>query len=76
MELTENDPGSGQVPEAGTLPAAEQPLRVAAFEALFAGAVRGVDRAGPSLLRLDLQDALRHTCDAFTPVSRMLVRLW
>jgi hypothetical protein len=37
-----------------TLPSAEQPLRLAEFDDLFATAVRGVDRTGPTRVRLDL----------------------
>jgi hypothetical protein len=37
------------------LPASERPRRAAAFDGLFAGAVRGIERAGPTRLRLDLQ---------------------
>lgn len=38
-----------------TLPTAERPLRVAEFTALF-GALTGVDRRAPGLLRLRLAD--------------------
>jgi hypothetical protein len=41
------------VPAACTLPTAEQPLRVAEFDDLFATSVRAVDRVGPTVLRLD-----------------------
>ncbi|MBB6551859.1 hypothetical protein [Nonomuraea rubra] len=34
-------------PSACTLPTVEQPLRVAEFDALFAGAVQGVAPPGP-----------------------------
>ncbi|MEU1734182.1 hypothetical protein [Streptosporangium sp. NPDC020145] len=44
----------GWVPSACTLPTAEQPLRVAEFDALFADAVRGVTRPERARLRLDL----------------------
>jgi thioredoxin len=40
--------------EACTLPSAEQPLRVAEFDALFATALHGIDRRGPGWLRLHL----------------------
>jgi hypothetical protein len=43
------------VPDACTLPAQERPLRVAAFDELFAEAVQGVERAGAGRLRLDLR---------------------
>jgi len=42
------------VPAACTLPTADQPLRVAEFDDLFASALRGVDRRGPTELRLTL----------------------
>jgi hypothetical protein len=42
------------VPQACTLPAAEQPLRLAEFDDLFATAVRSVDRVDPSRVRLEL----------------------
>lgn len=44
------DPGA-----ACTLPTAERPLRVAAFDALFRS-VREIDRAGPTRLRLVLEE--------------------
>jgi hypothetical protein len=40
--------------DACTLPTAEQPLRVAEFDTLFAEAARGVRRVSPELLRFDL----------------------
>ena len=55
MELTETDPAGTWVPEACTLPASDRPQRAADFDALFAGAVLGIERAGPTRLRLDLQ---------------------
>lgn len=42
------------MPPACTLPAAEQPLRIAEFDEVFSRAVRGAERAGPSRLRLNL----------------------
>ncbi|MGH3501026.1 MAG: thioredoxin family protein [Nocardioidaceae bacterium] len=46
---------AGWVPvDACELPTAEQPLRVAEFDALFVAAVRGVERREPSWLRLRL----------------------
>lgn len=45
------------VPDSCTLPLAEQPLRVAAFAALFTAAVRAVSRPEPTRLRLDLDPA-------------------
>ncbi|SDL22667.1 hypothetical protein SAMN05216298_3150 [Glycomyces sambucus] len=45
----------GWVPvEACRLPVADQPMRLAAFESLFADAVTGVERVGAHLLRLAL----------------------
>jgi hypothetical protein len=42
-------------PEACTLPASERPLRAADFDAVFAATVRGLDRVGPTRLRLELE---------------------
>lgn len=42
-------------PTSCTLPAAKLPRRVADFDALFADAVRGIERVGPERLRLELQ---------------------
>jgi hypothetical protein len=42
----------GWVPEACTLPTAEQPLRVAEFDALFSAALRDSNRPAPTMLRL------------------------
>ncbi|GAA4442756.1 hypothetical protein GCM10023148_49890 [Actinokineospora soli] len=47
----------GWAPDACTLPTAEQPLRVAEFDALFATSVRAVERSGPARLRLALDPA-------------------
>jgi hypothetical protein len=44
-------------PVACTLPTAEQPLRLAEFDELFAIAARGVDRRSPTQLSLTLTDA-------------------
>lgn len=43
--------------DACTLSTKEQPLRVAEFDALFAGALRGLERRGPGWLRLVLTGA-------------------
>jgi hypothetical protein len=43
--------------DACTLPTAERPLRVAEFDALFASALRGVERQAPNRLRLVLDPA-------------------
>jgi hypothetical protein len=68
MELSEIDPAGSWAPEACTLPASERPRRAAEFDALFAAAVRGIERAGPATLRLDLQPAAAETgcCSFFT----------
>jgi hypothetical protein len=42
------------VPDSCTLPLADQPLRVAEFRDLFAGAVHAVSRPEPTRLRLSL----------------------
>ena len=42
------------MPEACTLPTADQPLRRAEFDALFATALRAFDRTEPTRLRLTL----------------------
>jgi hypothetical protein len=54
MEPDNSEAGGTWVPQACTLPTAERPLRVAAFDELFASAVRGIDRAEAARLRLDL----------------------
>jgi hypothetical protein len=59
MELSDTDPAGTWAPEACTLPAADRPQRAADFDALFAGAVRGIERAEPTRLRLDLQPSPR-----------------
>ena len=43
------------VPASCTLVPSEQPARVASFDELFAGAVRGIERPEPARLRLDLE---------------------
>ncbi|HZM79474.1 MAG TPA: hypothetical protein VFC19_27400 [Candidatus Limnocylindrales bacterium] len=43
-----------QVPDACTLPTAEQPLRLAEFDALFTAAARDAERFGPQHLRVTL----------------------
>ncbi len=55
MELTETGQDGGWAAAGCTLPTAERPLRGAEFDELFAAAVRGIDRAGPTRLRLDLR---------------------
>ncbi len=51
----ETSPGPAWVPQACTLPTVEQPLRIAAFDQLLSGAVRGAQRTGPTRLHLDLR---------------------
>ncbi len=46
---------AGWVPQVCTLPTAEQPLRVAEFDALFAEAVTGMERVAPERVRLTLR---------------------
>jgi hypothetical protein len=55
MGDTYNERRRNWVPEACTLPTAEVPLRVAEFGGLFADAVHGIERVGPTRLRLELQ---------------------
>ena len=55
MELTETGPDGGWAAAECTLPTVERPLRAAEFDELFAAAVHGIDRAGPTRLRLDLR---------------------
>jgi hypothetical protein len=42
------------VPPACTLPTAEQPLRIAEFDDLFAASLRGLERVAPTRLQLRL----------------------
>ncbi len=51
----QTSPGPAWVPAACTLPTIEQPLRIAAFDQLFSGAVRGAERPAPTKLHLDLR---------------------
>jgi len=54
MEHSQPDPIGARAPEACRLPASERPLRAAEFGSLFAETVRGVARAEPTRLHLDL----------------------
>jgi hypothetical protein len=58
MDLNEIGTGTGAAsawaPQACTLPTTERPLRVAEFDALFAEAVRDIERIEPGRLRLGL----------------------
>jgi len=47
--------GGSWAPDACTLPTSERPLRGADFDAVFAATVRGLDRVGPTRLRLSLE---------------------
>lgn len=59
MEWGESDECGAWVPNACTRPTARRPLRVAAFDELFAEAVWGIGRAGQGRLRLDLRAGLQ-----------------
>jgi hypothetical protein len=54
------------IPAACALPTAEQPLRVAEFDDLFATSVRAVDRVGPTVLRLSLDPASQEQAGELT----------
>ena len=60
----------GWVPSACTLPTAEQPLRVAEFDALFADAVQAVVRPEPTRLRLELVFSAEHAARAAELAAR------
>ncbi|MEU0565004.1 hypothetical protein ABZ297_06360 [Nonomuraea sp. NPDC005983] len=60
----------GWVPSACTLPTAEQPLRVAEFDALFAEAVQAVQRPGRERLRLELAFNPEHAARAAELTAR------
>lgn len=49
------------MPDACTLPTAEQPLRVAEFDELFRTSVRAVDRTSPTTAVLHLDSAAEQT---------------
>jgi hypothetical protein len=53
--MTSDLPGDDRVPEACTLPTAEQPLRRAEFDELFANDVLAIRRESPQRLRLELR---------------------
>jgi hypothetical protein len=55
MCSSELDVSGSWVAQSCTLPTAEQPLRVAEFDALFAAAVRAADRPSRTRLSLDLE---------------------
>ena len=54
MDETGAQAGPGWVPQACTLPTAQQPLRVAEFDDLFASAVRSVERTQRQQVRIEL----------------------
>jgi hypothetical protein len=58
------------VPSACTLPTAEQPLRVAEFDALFAEAVQAIARPEPARLRLELGFSPEHAARAAELTAR------
>ncbi|MFI6743973.1 hypothetical protein ACIBI9_64865 [Nonomuraea sp. NPDC050451] len=60
----------GWAPSACTLPTAEQPLRVAEFDALFADAVQAVQRPEPTRLRLELVFSPDHAARAAQLAAR------
>ncbi|GAA5075505.1 hypothetical protein HNP84_005980 [Thermocatellispora tengchongensis] len=60
----------GWAPSACTLPTAEQPLRVAEFDALFADAVQTVVRLAPTRLRLELVFGPEHAARAAELAAR------
>ncbi|WP_112248269.1 hypothetical protein [Kribbella monticola] len=64
LTLGEGDPD--WVPQACTLPTAEQPLRVAEFDELFATSLHGVKRVAPNRLELRLDPAAEATARDLT----------
>jgi hypothetical protein len=55
MRTSELNVTDSWVPQSCTLPTVEQPLRAAEFDAVFAEAVRQVERPSPDRLRLELE---------------------
>jgi hypothetical protein len=51
----------GWVPEACTLPTVVRPLRLAAFDELFASGLRGQLRVSPTMVRWDFDPAVEAT---------------
>ncbi|MFI7131800.1 hypothetical protein ACIBQ1_39420 [Nonomuraea sp. NPDC050153] len=69
--MTQNvAPDLGWAPSACTLPTAEQPLRVAEFDALFADAVQAVQRPEQTRLRLELVFSPDHAARAAELAAR------
>ncbi len=66
MSEKKDGPGLASVPEACTLPTAEQPLRLAEFDDLFATALRGQQRPVPTQLRWQLDPAAEATARDLT----------
>ncbi len=60
------DDHTNWVPAACTLPTADQPLRLAEFDELFADHLRGADRVGPHTLDLVLAAEARGTVAELT----------
>jgi hypothetical protein len=54
------------VPQACTLPTAEQPLRIAEFDDLFTAGLRSLDRLAPTRLQLRLDAATEATARDLT----------
>jgi len=54
------------VPRACTLPTAEQPLRIAEFDDLFATSLRGLERVAPTRLQLRLDAGTEATARDLT----------
>ncbi|MFC9996596.1 hypothetical protein [Nocardia sp. NPDC127526] len=90
MPATGDADGAWVAVDACALPTAEQPLRVAEFDALFRDALRGIERVSPTRLRLDLDAAAEararelaaresNCCSFFTfgfiPAGKQLVRM-
>lgn len=52
-----DEPGVSWAPQACTLPTTDRPLRVAEFDELFGGSLRGLVRWEPTVLHMDLEPA-------------------
>jgi hypothetical protein len=70
MPTSKLDLSEAGIPQSCTLPAAERPLRVAEFDALFTGAVRAADR--PARTRLNLK--LAPTAEIAAQAAGLMVR--
>jgi hypothetical protein len=64
------EPGEAWAPEACTLPAADRPLRVAEFDTLFTGSLRGLDRYEATGLRMELEPSPETAARAANLVMR------